>query len=386
MTHRHPFAIVAGAATIMAAVPLTTVFSQFTWMVYALLGVALQVAVAIGVRTLRGPVYAQALAMVAVLLLYLTFLFPSGGEFLRLIPTAETFRHFNDLFVAAGQDVRNEAVPVPDRDGLLLLATAGVCLVGIMVDFLAIGIRRPALAGLPMLAIYSVPVAVLPGSLSIVPFIFSAAGFLWLLVTDSVDRVRRFGRRFTGDGRDVDMWEPSPLSAAGRRLGVVGLVLAMLLPLAVPGMTSGLLDRFGNGGTPGDGTGPGSGQAVDLFALLNGNLTQDRAFDMVRVTTDDPSPYYLRFGVADSVTKDGFVNQAATGDLPVNRGLPDYPVPAVLGVTGERFRAQVQVLNLDMQLAPLYQQVLGTPGLDGSWYFDSGTNEVFSRRSNINKK
>ena len=66
-----------------------------------------------------------------------------------------------------------------------------------------------------MLAIYSVPVAVCPDSVPPVPFVIGAAGFLWLLVTDNVDRVRRFGRRFTGDGRDVDVWEPSPLSSAG---------------------------------------------------------------------------------------------------------------------------------------------------------------------------
>ena len=54
-----------------------------------------------------------------------------------------------------------------------------------------------------------------------------AVGFLWLLVTDNVDRVRRFGRRFTGDGRDVDVWEPSPLAAAGRRLAVVGVLVAV---------------------------------------------------------------------------------------------------------------------------------------------------------------
>ena len=51
-------------------------------------------------------------------------------------------------------------MPVPDLDGLLLLTTAGVGLVAVLVDLAAVGIRRPALAGLPMLAIYSVPVAV----------------------------------------------------------------------------------------------------------------------------------------------------------------------------------------------------------------------------------
>ena len=95
-----------------------------------------------------------------------------------------------------------------------------------LVDLLAVGLRRPALAGLPMLAIYSVPVAVYVDSVPALPFVVGAAGFLWLLVTDNVDRVRRFGRRFTGDGRDVDVWEPSPLAAAGRRLGVVGVALA----------------------------------------------------------------------------------------------------------------------------------------------------------------
>ena len=95
--------------------------------------------------------------------------------------------------------------------------------------------------------------------MSVLPFGVAAAGYLWLLVSDSVDRVRRFGRRFTGDGRDVDVWEPSPLSAAGRRLGVVGVVIAMLLPLLVPGMTSGLIDRFGTGQGTGE-RGPGSGR------------------------------------------------------------------------------------------------------------------------------
>src|SRR6185369_935205 len=161
------------------------------------------------VRTARGPVWTQVLAMAAALLLFLTAVFPSKHEFLRLIPTGVTFKHFNDLLVLAGDQIRSEAVPVPDHsDGaLLLLSTIGIGLVAIVVDLVAVGLRRPALAGLPMLAIYSVPVAVLPDGVPVVTFVFAAIGFLWLLVTDSVDRVRRFGRRFTGEGRDVDVWE-----------------------------------------------------------------------------------------------------------------------------------------------------------------------------------
>jgi len=51
-----------------------------------------------------------------------------------------------------------------------------------------------------MLAMYWIPVLVHPDSVSFVPFVVGAVGYLWLLVADNVDRVRRFGRRFTGEG------------------------------------------------------------------------------------------------------------------------------------------------------------------------------------------
>ena len=63
--------------------------------------------------------------MAASLLLYLTWSFPSGDEFAKFIPTASTFRHFGQLLTDASGHVRDEAVPVSDFDGLLLLTIAG---------------------------------------------------------------------------------------------------------------------------------------------------------------------------------------------------------------------------------------------------------------------
>jgi len=388
MSQRHPLALVAGASTLLAALPLTTVFASFTWLFYTAIGIAMITGTAMLVRSLRGPLWAQVLAMAGVLLLYLTWAFPSGDEFAKFVPTASTFRHFGQLLTDASGHVRDEAVPVGDFDGLLLLTIAGVGLVAIVVDFLAVGIRRPALAGLPMLAIYSVPVAVLPRGLSFLPFGFAAAGYLWLLVTDSVDRVRRFGRRFTGEGRDVDVWEPSPLASAGRRLGVVGIIIAVLLPLAVPGMTSGLFDRFGPGFGPGVGEGGEAGPngpVVDMFALLEGALVREEAFTMLQVRTDDPSPYYLRFGTADQIINDGFANRASTSGQRLSDALDEAP-PARAGVTQERHHAQIQAVSFDMRLAPVYLQPTAAQGLDNSWFFDGSTNQVFSRASSVNKR
>ena len=382
MNQRRHVTLVAAAATLLATAPLSTIYQTWTWSVDVLLVVAAICAAALGTRALRAPVWAQSLAMFGALVIMSTWLF--GADALAAtIPTLGTLRHFADLLTSAGHDISDFGVPVPDRDGLLFLTTVSVGLVAIAVDLVSVGLRRPALAGFPMLAMYWIPVLVHPDSISLIPFMVGAAGFLWLLVTDNVDRVRRFGRRFTGEGRDVDVWEPSPLAAAGRRLAVVGVVIAVLLPLAIPGMTNGLLERFGtNGGGPGigPGNGPLSGE-VNLFSALAGSLNQppDKQTEMVKLTTDDPSPYYLRFGVADKLTVSGFAvhdpsgGQSASGDLP-------NPRISLKGVTQHQYHAEVKILSLTMQLLPLFTQPLKVTKLDGNWFYEPGTGVLYSGR------
>jgi hypothetical protein len=386
MNQRRHLTLVAAGATLLAALPLSTVFDRWTWLIDAVLAVGVSVGVALTVRSFRVPVWAATAAMSAAFLLLLTWIFPSGHEIAGIIPTLDTFRNFNDLLVSAGQDMRTLGIPVEDRDGLLFLTTLGIGSVAIVVDLFAVVLRRPALAGLPMLAIYSVPVAVHQDSVNFIPFALGAAGFLWLLVTDNVERVRRFGRRFTGDGRDVDLWEPSPLAAAGRRLAVTGVLLAVLLPLLVPGMTSGLLDRYGAGGGPGIGTGKGPpGATVNLFAVLSGNLTQNKQFDMVRIQTGDPAPFYARFGVADDLTPAGFRNRPVSGGQALNNLSPPQ-LPQGNGITEHAFRASVEIINFEMPLLPLYLQPTRIEKLDSSWVYDRNGQILYSPRSSSKGK
>ncbi len=371
----------AAGATLLSAAPLATIFDSWTWLVNCMIAVGLVAGAAMLARTLRAPVWAQALGMVAALLLVLTWMFPSGEELLSLLPTPDTFTRFGQLTAQAAQDTRSYGVPVPDLEGLLFLTVLGIGSVAIVVDLLTVVLRKPALAGLPMLAIYSVPVAVYIDSVQVLPFVVGSIGYLWLLVADNVDRVRRFGRRFTGDGRDVDVWEPSPLAAAGRRLAVVGVAAAVLVPLAVPGITTGLLSRLTQVGT-GEGVG-GKGLStgrVNLFAKLSGDLNQAQVTDMVKVTTNEADPFYLRFGVADVLTDKGFGNRPPSG-RPVTRGLPD--VPRVDGVDYDSFHAKVEITdNFDMPMVPVYPTATKTDELDSSWSYDPDMQVVYSNRSN----
>lgn len=384
MTTRRHLGLVAAAASLMAAAPMATIFESWTWLVQCAIAVFLIGGTGMLVRTLRAPGWLHPIAMIGALLFALTWLFPSGSELLAVLPTPATISHFGGLLAQSAQDVHAYGVPVPDGDALLFITVLGIGSVAVVIDVLTVTLRRPALAGLPMLAIYSVPVAIYIDGVPAIPFVIGAVGYLWLLMADNVDRVRRFGRRFTGDGRDVDVWEPSPLAAAGRRLAVVGVVVAVLVPLAIPGMTSGLLTNLSGAGTGGTGLGTGPGQ-VNLFAALSGQLNQSEVTEMLRVTTDDPNPAYLRIGVADEISEEGFANRQPSGRPASVRALPDPredPQIRSTGVTHEAYQATVEITgNFNMALLPTYAVPVRMADVDDTWAYDRTAQIVFSGRS-----
>ncbi|GIE75994.1 transglutaminase [Actinoplanes philippinensis] len=381
MTGRRRLGLVAAGSTLLAAAPLTVIFESWTWIAQCVLAVALIEGAAVATRTFRFPTWAQAAGMTLALLLALTWMFSSGKEI--IVPTPDTFAHFADLLRQAGEDTRAFGVPVPDRDGLLFVAVLGVGAVSIVVDLLTAVFRRPALAGLPMLAIYSIPVAVYTDSVPAIPFVIGAAGFMWLLVADNVDRVRRFGRRFTGDGRDVDVWEPSPLAAAGRRIGVAGMLVAVVLPLAVPNVEGGLLTQLTQSGA---GTGPGSGNGtggrINLFASLSGQLNHTTTIPLLKVTTDEPEPFYLRFAIADVLNDNGFGNESPRGSG-LGLGLPDPRRQAATQLSSyTEHHARVEITkDLQQNMAPLYSYAIGINNLNGSWAYDQNQQVLYSSRT-----
>jgi transglutaminase-like putative cysteine protease len=381
MTGRRRLGLIAAAATLLASAPLSAIFDSWTWLFQAMLTVLLIAGAAVAARTLRFPTWAQTVLMIVALALALTWIFPSGREI--LIPQPATFTHFADLIRQAGEDTRSYGVPVPDRDGLLFVAVLGIGAVAIVVDLLTAVFRRPALAGLPMLAIYSIPVAVYLDSVPVTPFVIGAIGYLWLLVADNVDRVRRFGRRFTGDGRDVDVWEPSPLASAGRRLGVVGVLVAVLLPLAVPTVSGGLLSRWTQSGS-GLGVGPGGtgNGRINLFAALSGQLNQNATTNVIKVRTNEREPFYLRFGVADVLNTDGFGNTSPRGQT-LDEGLPNPGAEAATErATYTEYQAEIEVTDaLRQNMLPVYGFATGVQGLNGNWSYDDGQQVIYSGRT-----
>ncbi len=156
----------------------------------------------------------------------------------------------------------------------------------------------------------------------------------------------------------------------------------------MPTVSGGLLSQLTQSGTGvGSGAGKGNGK-INLFASLSGQLTQNSTVNLLKVTTNEKNPFYLRFGVADQLTDEGFSNQAPNGTV-LNRGsLPDPRRESTTSqTTFQGYHAEIEVTDsLRQNMAPLYSNPVGISDLAGSWAYDGNQQVLYSNRSTTSKQ
>ena len=74
----------------------------------------------------------------------------------------------------------------------------------LVVDVLACWLRRVPLAGLPLLAVYCVPISVIGGGVSWLVFLLAAAGFLLMMFLHEAAHITRWGRPLGGSAAAAD--------------------------------------------------------------------------------------------------------------------------------------------------------------------------------------
>src|ERR1700746_397626 len=290
------------ATTAVACVLVSTVllplFSDILWFVIAA-GAVIAVAGTGALTRLRTlPVSVCLAAALVGLLLYLNLVFEARHSLLLVVPTPDSLSRLWHLAGTGLHDANRYAPPAPNLPGLLLLAAGGVGITAVLADLIAVRLRSTALAGLPLLVLFTVPVTMNASHSQLatgVVFCLSGAGYLAMLSADGRERIRVWGRLvslwraaprygqvsggtgFDGtgfDGTGVDGNgrpdtprrergrgikglgpDPRALAAAGRRVGLASIVLALCAPLIVPGLHASKLFSSGPGigGTGGSG-------------------------------------------------------------------------------------------------------------------------------------
>ena len=290
-----------GVAVLCTSTVLFPVFTDSVWFAASIGAVATVAAVGALTRLWPLPVPACLAAGVAGLLLYLNLVFEARHSLLLVIPTPSSVSSLWHLAGTGFNDASRYAPPVPDLPGLLLLTVAGVGITAVVTDLIAVRLRSTALAGLPLLVLFTVPVTVnAPHSQLVTGMVFclGGAGYLAMLSADGQERIRVWGRLVSlwrsssrpgaadfGGARAAETGErtsriresgPGPdtraLAAAGRRVGLASIVLALCIPLLVPGLHPSKLFSSGPGI---GGTAPGSG-ALSLPSSLGQAVSQLR--------------------------------------------------------------------------------------------------------------
>jgi transglutaminase-like putative cysteine protease len=282
---------------------------------------AVVVALGIGLRRLgaRPPVVllAQLVAVVEVLAI-------AYGRSLKygVLPTSGTvagFRHQID----AGMAVANQyAAPAPASPGLLLMVVFFVACMAALVDFLAAGLHRAPLAGLPLLALYTVPVAALPDGVPFYEFVPGALSYLVMLMADERYRLAHWGRLVSRAARPdspAGVMDTSGLTANGRRICTLALLTAVFVPLGVPVLSTTIWGRHAGKGGTGDGA---TLTFSNPMVSLANSLRNRHPVDLLTVTSD-VKPQYIRLAVLDSPGPDAWT--ANPLDLATTVPLADIP-------------------------------------------------------------
>jgi transglutaminase-like putative cysteine protease len=375
--------VFAGLATLTAAICLGPAFLTGVWFLptaFAILVVGVGCEVARRTAASRATVPFGGLAALAI---YLLLRYAHDQALFGIIPWTDSFDHVGKLASAGKADINRYTAPIGVSPGIELLTVGGVGLVAVAVDTLAVTFRRAALAGLPLLVLYTVPTAVAPGGVSWVAFALAGIAYLALLLAESRERVSRWGRpmRYSAARANfVPEADTAPLSQVGRRVGATALGLALVVPALLPNVSA---SAFGfGGGAFGRGGGGGSNKVsvINPFLQLGENLRQGDNTTVIRYSG---KATYLRLVGDDQFTGDVWKPRNLTvsrDNNDVEKGLSTPPgLSGTVSTTKRHYR--IDVFDLDEQWLPLPYPAKRVSNIDGTWLYDGSTFNVFGENS-----
>lgn len=453
MTPTTRLALVGGCATMLTSLCLTPLFQLsspwfgrafFVVVVIVGIGMALRRLEIAGRRTPASVVVLVQLAWVA----WIALRMADASTFVRsVVPTRASVAAFADQIDKAFSVMNQYAAPIPNDRNIVVLTAVTVSLVGVLVDLVTAGLRQGAWAGLPLLAVYAIPAAVLPAGLGVVAFLGPAIGYLLLLATEGSLRIRGWGApiglgvgRGKRAGREaaaaagsaagsaapddavaldgavalsemgLPTREPAPeptagrrgassredpdetvrvplLGSTGRRVGFAALALAIAIPALVPDLTP----RLPSSG--GDGTG-GGGRVIavgDPVVDLNRDLRRGRnillfTFTAVTATGKATTPDYLRTVVLDDFDGSSWKPSART--VPTQNSLASSPsLPQAPGFVSLDDRpGNTYRFDMTTDYTSTWLPLAYPPStvsVTGDWRYDSNTLDVVSAASGL---
>ena len=355
--------LITAAGCALGILPVGSLFTDNRWYLESVGAIILVAGPAALLRLRQPPRSIQLLPGLILLFFYAFGLYLHKGAFAGLVPGSGTGKQLHDLQRQTRDIIANGSTPLKSTAGLRLYVVSSVGLLAALTDWLANVRRSPALAGIGFLATFTIVGAVRGTSVGWWQFAFAAVGYLLVLATASRRETAEWGRLVPRVGQSRDT--PLQLSASGARIGAIAVVLALVTPIFVPGLSRNLLlNTFHNG--PGNGS---AAESVSAFADLAGELrsSQTVKWYTVHVEGNTSAPFYLRQQVLTIFTAGGW-REGLAGDLVSPR--PNVLTAALNAKPSNDYTATIKMLGYKGP-APIFAQPTGFSRLRNDWQFDS---------------
>ena len=387
-----PAAVAATLLAGAASAPLLAAQSPY-WKAAAGVVIIVCAASASGLRPLRA--IACPVTYLAALLLYVNALLAGSHSIIGLIPTGSSLHHLVALANSGLVVARNPPPVDGSSHGIQLLAAGSIGLAAIVVDFIAVRLRKPAIAGLPLLVIYLAPIATaahVGGLGGAATFLLAATGYLALLSSDGRSRLRSWGRVVTvwhaaGEDERLGGADIGALTATGRRIGLAAVCAALVVPLLLPTLSPHKLFGGGNGSGPG-----GAVTLPDPVDQLHGLLTKSSNQPVFTYRTNGPPQYFQIFVLNyNGGLGDWTIIQPKRSTTITAKGSQPITLQAPPGLTGETPETLVTThVTLGDVTAGYTGQAFFLPApywpvklqISGTWHEADGTLMLYSDQAN----
>jgi transglutaminase-like putative cysteine protease len=256
-------------ATMSSSIGLSRLIHPGAWAAIVLLVAVLLAFSGIGLRRLNVPRALIVLIQFVLVLCTLTVILVPHVAIAGVIPGPGALRGLAHQFSQGGADLRQLSPPTPETPGIRALMAISGAGFAFVIELLAVTLRRPVLAGAPILAVYLIPATREPGGLSWLAFACAAAGYLAVVGTDGHERLGQWGRTVQQRNGRANVLVGATNTGLTRRISLWAIATALVLPLLIPA-TPQLIDLGGNRGGGGDG--PGTiylNQSVDIAQDLS---------------------------------------------------------------------------------------------------------------------
>jgi transglutaminase-like putative cysteine protease len=365
-----PMALVAAA---------TTWIGMWSWKGFttswgAFLGPLIVVAafVSVGGALLRAaPIPRRAgVALHVLAIVVLLWVMLGGSPISPFASTRDIAQNISDAWVSASTWAPPIPTTVPSIAPLMIPCGA---LALFLVDLTACWLRRVSLAGLPLLAVYCVPISLIGTGVSWLVFLVAATGFLLMMFLQESAHISRWGRPLGTSAAGADPHGFGVSTGASRTsastVGSAAVVLAVILPIFIPTLHLDGLGMFGAGGSGGSGV-----KVVNPITDMRRNLQRGKDVALLDIKTDDPNPSYLRIAVLTQFTgvewttgsRQIISDQVADGIVPLEQGLfNDVPL------TSYNYSVQA-TSDFDSRWLPTQFPVSDIEAA-GDWHWDAST-------------